>query len=249
MLEWVIVMIELLKSHTSVRKYTDEPIPKEKLYEMLEAAQYASSSHFVQAYSVIHVTDREKMEELGKLSKNERQFETAAAALLFCADLKRLEHAAKFHDEKLEGKNVESFIVPIVDTAIFAQNFVVAAEAEGYGICYIGGVRNNPKEISELFELPNYVIPLFGMTVGVPARQNEVKPRLPLEAVVHENRYDETKYESLLKEYDETMREYYRRRTRNKKDLTWTKSMADFVSVERRKHMKEFVQSKGFLQE
>lgn len=242
-------MIDILKSHTSVRKYTEEQIPKEKLYEMIEAAQHASSSHFVQAYSVIHVTDKKKMEELGKLSQNEYQFKTAPVALLFCADLKRLQYAAKLHDEKLEGGNVESFIVPIVDTAIFAQNFVIAAEAAGYGICYIGGVRNNPKEISELFDLPDYVIPLFGMTIGVPARKNEVKPRLPLEAVVHENRYDETKYDELLKQYDETMREYYLRRTRNKKDLTWTKSMADFVSVERRKHMKEFVQSKGFLQE
>src|SRR5690606_10012555 len=153
----------------------------------------------------------------------------------------------KFHDEEIEGGHVENFIVPIVDTALFAQNFVVAAEAEGYGICYIGGVRNNPKEISELLNLPNYVMPLFGMTVGVPDQQNEVKPRLPLQAVVHENEYNEEKYETLLDEYDETMKKYYLRRTKNKKELTWTKSMADFVSVKRRTHMKEFVQSKGFL--
>lgn len=248
-MKWVIVMIEVLKSHTSVRKYKDEQIPDEVLNRLLEAAQHASSSHFVQAYSVIKVTDSNKLEELGKLTNNEYQFQTAPVGLLFCADLKRLEHAAKFHGEELEGENVESFIVSVIDTAIFAQNFVIAAESQGYGICYIGGARNNPQEISDLFDLPDYVLPLFAMSIGVPARQNEVKPRLPLEAVVHENGYDESKYNDLLKEYDETTREYYKRRTRNKKDITWTKQMADFVSVKRRLHMKEFIQSKGFLKE
>src|SRR5699024_9566544 len=67
--------------------------------------------------------------------------------------------------------------VAVVDTALFGQNFALAAESMGYGICYIGGVRNNPKQISELFNLPEHVIPLFGMTVGVPVKLNEVKPR------------------------------------------------------------------------
>src|SRR5699024_7388826 len=187
-------MIEVLKSHTSVRKYKDEPISKDEINRLLAAAQHASTSHFVQAYSVIHVTDAEKIASLGELSKNERQFQTAPVALLFCADLKRLEYATKVHGKEMNGTNVESFIVPIVDTALFAQNFVIAAEAEGYGICYIGGARNNPTQISDLFKLPDYVMPLFAMTVGVPDQQNEVKPRLPIEAIVHENGYDDSKY-------------------------------------------------------
>src|SRR5699024_2026634 len=168
-------MIEVLKSHTSVRKYKDEPISKDEINRLLAAAQHASTSHFVQAYSVIHVTDAEKIASLGKLSKNERQFQTAPVALVFCADLKRLEYAAKVHDEEVVGDSVESFIVSIVDTALFGQNFVVAAESKGYGICYIGGVRNNPQAISELFRLPDHVMPLFGMTIGVPDQANEVK--------------------------------------------------------------------------
>src|SRR5690625_4292755 len=158
-------MIDLLSSHSTVRKYKDEPISDEVFHRLLFAAQHASSSNFVQSYSVIHVKDTEKKEALGKLSKNELQFQTAALALLFCADLKRGEKAVKMHDKELISGTVETFLVATVDTTLFAQNFVIAAESKGYGICYIGGVRNNPKEISELFELPEYVVPLFGMTV------------------------------------------------------------------------------------
>lgn len=242
-------MLELLKSHTSVRKYSDEKISDEQLYELLEAAQYSASSHFVQAYSVIHVKDEEKINKFAALTNNEFQFTTAPVALLFCADLKRNVNAVEMHGKELIGDRVEDFLVAAVDTAIYAQNFVIAAESKGYGICYIGGARNNPAEISDLFDLPEYVIPLFAMTVGVPTKKNEVKPRLPLEAVVHVDGYNEEKYNDLLKEYDETYNNYIKARTNNKKDITWTESMADFWSKPRRAHLKDFIQSKGYLNE
>lgn len=242
-------MLDLLKSHTSVRRYTDEKISDEQLYEMLEAAQYAATSHFVQAYSVIHVKDEAKKDELAKLTNNEFQFKTAAVSLLFCADLKRNEKAVAIHDKEIVGNTVEDFLVASIDTALFAQNFVVAAESKGYGICYIGGARNNPKEISELFDLPEYVIPLFAMTVGVPQKLNEVKPRLPLESIVHVDGYDVDKYDEQLKAYDEEYNDYVRRRTSNKKDIKWSETMADFWPKVRRGHLKEFVQEKGYLTE
>src|SRR5699024_12705250 len=99
-----------------------------------------ASSHLFQADSVIQLKDEEKKQALGKLSINERQFDTAALSLLSCADLKSGQQAVDMHDKDIVGDTVEDFIVATADTAILAQNFVVAAEAEGYGICYIGGV-------------------------------------------------------------------------------------------------------------
>lgn len=240
-------MIKLLQSHTSVRKYTNEEIPKEVLHELLLAGQHASSSHFVQAYSVVHVTDEQKKEELKKWASNEVQFSTAAVVLVFCADLKRLEKASEMRGEPFEGSTAENLLVSVIDTALFAQNVAVAAESKGYGICYIGGIRNHIDEISKLLELPEYVMPLFGMTMGVPEKRNEVKPRLPLEAVLHENSYDDSKYESLLKQYDETMNEYYNKRSTNRKEQAWTDAMARFFRKPRREHMKQFIKEKGFF--
>lgn len=240
-------MLELLKNHVSVRQYTDEPISDATFHELITTAQHASSSHFVQAYSVIQVKDDEKRKKLGQLSNNEQQYNSAALALLFCADLNRLDHATKMHDKTIQSGTLENFIMATVDVSLFAQNFAIAAESKGYGLCFIGGVRNNIKEISELFNLPDHVIPLFGLTVGVPERKNEVKPRLPVENIVHVDTYDEGKYATLLREYDEIMEAYYRKRSTNQKNVTWTESMANFLSVKRREHMKDFVLSKGYL--
>ena len=237
---------ELLRSHSSVRKYTGEQISKETVIDLIETAQMAASSHFVQAYSVIWVTDEEKKAKLGELSNNDFQFKTAGASFLFCVDFKRLQAAGQKHGVDIVADSAENVLVGVADVALFAQNFVVAAEAMGYGICYIGGARNNPAEISELFNLPEYVFPLFAMTIGTPTKRNETKPRLPVAAVLHENSYDVEKYDALLDEYDATMEGYYASRSANQKTATWTKQMADFLIEQKRPYIKEFLATKGF---
>ena len=237
---------ELLRSHSSVRKYTGEEISKETVIDLIETAQMAASSHFVQAYSVIWVTDEEKKAQLGELSKNDFQFKTAGASFLFCVDFKRLQVAGQKHGVEIVTDSAENVLVGVADVALFAQNFVIAAEAKGYGICYIGGARTNPKEISELFNLPKNVFPLFAMTIGTPTKRNETKPRLPVAAVLHENGYDVEKYDTLLDEYDATMEEYYASRSSNQKMATWTKQMADYLIEQKRPHMKEFLASKEY---
>jgi len=241
------MMLSTMKSHTTVRKYTDEVISDDVFHELVEAAQHAASSNFVQAYSIIQVKDEEKKKELGRLSRNEYQYSTSALSLVFCADLHRAKHAVEKHGETMKGGNLENYTVATIDTALFGQNFALAAESQGFGICYIGGVRNNPREISQLFDLPDHVIPLFGMTVGVPVKINEVKPRLPVQAIVHEDSYNSSKYEKQLEEYDNVTQAYYRRRTKNRKDFTWSETMRDFLRVEKRSHLLNFVQSQGFL--
>lgn len=237
---------ELLRSHSSVRKYTGEQISKETVIDLIETAQMAASSHFVQAYSVIWVTDEEKKAKLGELSNNDFQFKTAGASFLFCVDFKRLQATGQKHGVDIVADSAENVLVGVADVALFAQNFVVAAEAMGYGICYIGGARNNPAEISELFNLPEYVFPLFAMTIGTPTKRNETKPRLPVAAVLHENSYDVEKYDALLDEYDATMEGYYASRSANQKTATWTKQMADFLIEQKRPYIKEFLATKGF---
>jgi len=237
---------DLLRNHSSVRIYDGNPISKEIIEELIATAQMAATSHFVQAYSVILVTDEEKKEQLGSLSGNPRQYETSGAAFVFCVDFKRLQIAGKLEGVEIVADTAENVLVGVADVSLFAQNFVIAAESMGYGICYIGGVRNKPAEISELLNLPDHVFPLFGLTIGVPARRNEVKPRLPVAAILHENEYNAQQYEELLPNYNETIEAYYNSRSSNRKIDNWTKQMADFLMEQRRPHINEFLAKKGF---
>ncbi|KXH80897.1 oxygen-insensitive NADPH nitroreductase [Sporosarcina sp. HYO08] len=240
------MVIELLTAHASVRKYKPVPLQSEDVRELIQAGQHAASSHFVQAYSVIHVTDEQKRKELADLSKNPNQILSAGAVLVFCADYCRLQKAAQLLDREIDFSYAENLLVSTVDVSLFAQNVAIAAESKGYGICYIGGVRNAPEEISALFNLPKGVVPLFAMSIGVPDEENEVKPRLPVEAIIHENSYDPEKYEEILPAYDQTMNAYYLSRGSNQKDANWTTSMANFLETPKRTYMKAFLEKQGF---
>ncbi|WP_342506836.1 oxygen-insensitive NADPH nitroreductase [Sporosarcina sp. FSL K6-2383] len=240
------MVIELLTAHASVRKYKNSPLSKENVAELVRAGQHAASSNFVQAYSVIHVTDADKRAKLAELAKNPQQILSAGAVLVFCMDFHRIQQGAISLGKEIDFSHAENLLVGVTDVALFAQNVAIAAESQEYGICYIGGVRNAPEEISILFNLPTGVAPLFAMTIGVPDEANEVKPRLPIEAILHENNYDYDKYKDIIPIYDEIMNDYYQGRGSNQKNAAWSDSMAQFLGTPKRTHMKDFLKKQGF---
>jgi hypothetical protein len=98
---------------------------------------------------------------------------------------------------------VEKVLVAAVDTALSAENALIAARSFGLGGVMIGGIRNNPKKVKELIGLPEHY---YGAVVGF--------PRAPKEVVVHYNQYN-PKVELIqrLEEYEEISADYYNRRT------------------------------------
>jgi nitroreductase len=93
-----------------------------------------------------------------------------------------------------------------------AQNALTAAESMGLGGVFIGGVRSSIHELSDILNLPKYVIPLVGLCIGYPSGDKpELKPRLPKSMVLHENQY-QTLDKLKLANYDKTMLKYYENR-------------------------------------
>lgn len=175
--------ITLMKSHTSVRRFKEEAIPQEDLNEILSAAQMASSWKNFQSYSVILVRSQEKKDALFELVPQEA-IRQSAAFLLFVGDLNRAEKGARLHTDTFQPQGVEGLLITSVDAALAGQNTLLAAESLGYGGVIIGLVRYKSVELAELFKLPDYTYPAFGIALGVPNQQHDVKPRLPLEQVV-----------------------------------------------------------------
>ena len=83
-------------------------------------------------------------------------------------------------------------MLAVTDTAIAAQNAVVAAESFGIGSCYIGDIMENCDTQRSLLHLPDYVFPAVMLVFGWPTQQQKdrVKPqRCAMEHIVHENGY------------------------------------------------------------
>lgn len=240
--------IELMQRHRSIRKYKTTPLAAEQIEAIVKSAQMASSSSHVQAYSVIGVTDSELKRKLAVLSGNQSYVEESPLFLVWCADMYRLREACALNETEMVAGTMENFITATVDVALAAQNAAIAAESMALGIVYIGGIRSNPKEVSELLQLPELVYPVFGMCVGVPDHDPGIRPRLPLQAVYHHNAYkhDGAVVRQQIAEYDEIMHQYYLDRTKGTRDTTWSKEMADKYRQPSRTHMRSFLEDRGF---
>ena len=239
--------IELLKSHRSIRKFKDMPVNDEIAGIIMETAQCAATSNHVQAYTVIRVIDKKVRREIAELSGPQAWVEQAPLFLVFCADLTRLETACCMHAKALAKGFAEQFVVATVDTALLAQNAMIAAESLGLGGVYIGGIRNDPRKICDLLHIPEKAYPVFGMCLGYPDHAPPVKPRLPVEAFFKTDRYDRENEDGYLQAYDHITNTYYQTRDSNLKNQTWTGQIADFMSRKIRPHMKSFLQKQGFF--
>ncbi|MCU9612804.1 oxygen-insensitive NADPH nitroreductase [Caldibacillus lycopersici] len=241
--------IETILAHRSVRDFEDKKLTKEQIETIVKCAQSASTSSFIQAYSIIGVTDQAKKDQLASVAGNQSYVAKNGHLFVFCADFYRHEVIGEMEDANILQtiESTEKFMVGLIDAALAAQNAALAAESMGLGICYIGGLRNDLPKVCELLEIRERVIPLFGMVVGYPAKMNEQKPRLPLEHLYHENRYEAEKesYQQQLLTYNETIKHYYDTRTAGERVETWTEQMARTLSRRTRMYMHEFVKQKG----
>lgn len=241
-------IIETILNHRSIRNFEDKPLTREQIEIIVESAQAASTSSYIQAYSIIGVTDREKKKKLAELAGNQTYVEENGHFFVFCADLYRHEYIGK-----MEGRDVipsiestEKFMVALIDASLAAQNASLAAESLGLGICYIGGIRNNLNEVGKLLNIPERVIPLFGLAVGYPKKITDKKPRLPLSHVYHEEQYNTDHYEEELTSYNNVISNYYMERTAGKRTDTWTEQMAKMLEKKSRMYMKDYVQGQKF---
>lgn len=238
-------LIELLLQHRSIRKYTSKTIDRDLLERILLAGQAAATSSFAQAYSLVRITDSNLREKLAELSGNQAYVADCAEFFVCCADLARNRAICQQAGVSADPGYIEQLIIATVDTSLMAQNMVIAAESEGLGTCYIGGIRNNPQQVSDLLNLPDFVYPVFGLCLGYPAHNPETKPRLPRSVWVRENSYQQCDFGKDLEEYDQAVSGYYKTRTGNRKSTSWTEQMQNFLAKESRPHMLKFLQSRG----
>ena len=199
----------MVENHRSVRSYhTDREIPPEHERMIVAAAQRSSSSCNLQTYVFISVKDREKRKKIAGICAKQRYVYQANLFYLVCVDLYKMKIVTekagyRYYQEQF----FDSFLMAAMDTAIAAQSAALAAESLGYGICMIGGVRNHPEKIIEIMGLPEKVFPVTGLCVGIPAKTNPIKPRLPLKGVYFDGAYDPQAVEEAIEEYDRVMLE------------------------------------------
>ena len=174
-----------LSSHRSIRKYKSAPVPEDVLMRILEAGSRASSSGNMQPYSIIVTTDKTIKKKLLPHHFDQSMVMDAPVLLTFCSDFHRMRLWLKNNNAPENFDNFMSFLIGMIDATLASQNVVLAAEAEGLGICYMGTTLASNKEISEILALPKHVVPVIGFSLGYPDERPELRERLPMNGIIH----------------------------------------------------------------
>lgn len=190
-------MINTIFEHRSIRKYKSDLIPENILNKILEAGFRASTTGNMQVYSIIVTKDNENKKQLCNIHFGQKMVEEAPVILTFCADFNRFNKWCKQRQAEPGYDNYLSFFTAAIDALLAAQNVALAAESFGLGICYLGTTTYQADKLIEFFKCPMGVVPITTLVVGYPNENPELTDRLPYEAIVHDEKYNDYSPDSI----------------------------------------------------
>ncbi|MEM7345721.1 MAG: nitroreductase family protein [Chloroflexota bacterium] len=210
-------MIELAQRHRSIRSFTEQTIDDTLLQELLMAGLRSSSSGNMQTWSVIVTKDEANKHKLYEAHVRQGMILEAPLVLTFCADVFRLREWIRVNDAKQSFDDLLGFLTGAVDAVIAAQTISLAAESVGLGICYMGTTWWAADQIIDILELPEGVFPVTSLVIGYPAEAPELRDRLPLDLVVHQETYHRLSDEEIQQTHADREKKAWARYTANKK--------------------------------
>ncbi|MDE6277630.1 MAG: nitroreductase family protein, partial [Muribaculaceae bacterium] len=163
--------LDFFNTRATLREFNpDKHISPDELNALLEAASHAPTTGNMQLYSVVATRSPEGKKRLAPLHFNQPTVESCDILLTFCADFRRFEAWCTNRQAEPGYNNFHSFITALIDTTIFAQQFVTLAELNGIGSCYLGTATYSSEAIARVLQLPTRVVPVITLAVGYPAK-------------------------------------------------------------------------------
>ncbi|WP_176764624.1 oxygen-insensitive NADPH nitroreductase [Natribacillus halophilus] len=236
----------LMQTHQSIRKFKDTAVSEEIVTDLVESARWAPTSSHVQSYTIIRVNDQEKRDAISEVAANQKYVRESPLFLVFVADWhKHVINSEKFNAD-IQLEETENVLVGAVDVALAAENVLLAARSYGLGGVMIGGVRNDLHRVAEVLELPKHTFPVMGLCLGYPDQDPGQKPRFPKPMILHEDRYEASRYQEGLDDYERETSDYYERRTKGSKTDGWGANMVNLLGKPRRQQVTKFLKDQGF---
>ena len=160
-------VFETIKNRTSIRKYKQEKISKEKMDILIEAGRLAPTGANQQRFKLIIVDDEDIKKRLSVACNNQTFVGTASHVIAGTTD----------QDWKWNQ----------VDLAIVFEHIVLEAFELGFGTCWIGAFNEN--EVKKILNIPENVKIVALLTIGFPDETPEHNSRKAVKDIVSYNKY------------------------------------------------------------
>lgn len=205
--------LDFIYKRKSIRDYKDEPVPKEDILKMLDAAVHAPSPKHQQNWHFVVVQDKKMIEKIAEIVKEKHTYigsfagseeerkkfmnllpyytnfqRSACAVLVYACEYKMIEEkilkANNAGEDIINSIKASQSVAQGIGAAV--ENFLLAAASMGYGTCYMTGPSYASKEIEEVvgFNKQGYEL-MSIISLGVPQDKTPAQPkRKPLDEVV-----------------------------------------------------------------
>ncbi len=194
------VILDLVYSRRSIRRYQQVPVPREVIAELLEAARWAPSAHNRQPWRFAVIEEVETKRALAKamgerlradleqdgarpdvigaeVSRSYARIVDAPAAIVACVTMRDMDEYTDTRRKKAE------WTMAVQSVAMAVQNLLLAAHAYGLGACWMCAPLFVTDTVREVLGLEPDWEPQALITIGYPA-ETKTKTRAPLEAIV-----------------------------------------------------------------
>jgi nitroreductase len=177
--------LEAIRTRSSVRRFSEQPVEPEKLQAVLEAVQQAPSWSNRQCWQLVVVQGQEVRNTISQLSFVESFFATygyktnpaqkglaqAPVVIVACAD-------------PLQSGDLRGEQYYMADMGIAAQNLMLAAHDQGLGSVFVGVF--DEEQLKKLLGIPPGIRIVGLFPLGYPAGESKGgPPRKPLSEFVH----------------------------------------------------------------
>lgn len=244
--------VERMQERASCRRFQNKHIPDDHLKEILETGIRAASGGNLQPYSIIVVKDKQKNQKLAELCFDQKFMGEAPINLIFLLDYYKLGRYARLHKAPFTTHNsFLPFIINLEDIVCAAQSIETAAWQKGIGSVYIGSVLEAGLEVARIFNLPKYTYPVLILTIGYPEKELSLRPRLPYELTVFEEKYpnltDEEILDGFRTKYGDAFRKLPKDESKRKEWIETIKSalMTSYSEDETKEIIAEICENEG----
>ena len=161
--------IDAIIGRRTIRQYTPDPIPAEKLEVLLRAAMSAPTANNRQPWHYVVITDRTTLDRIGEFHRHGAMLKQATAAILVCGDLQ----LARYHGHM------------ILDCAAATENILIAAHAIGLGAAWLGIYpwEDRQAAIRQFLTMPAEIDPIALVSIGYPSEEKASSERYKPERI------------------------------------------------------------------
>ncbi len=161
-------ILKAIYERRSIREFTDKPVSREEILEILKAASWAPSGLNNQPWRFAILWKKESKKKIAQFTRYGHIIESSAVAIPVFLD-----------------KTVSyDYVKDCQSIGACLQNLLLAVHAHGLGAVWIGEILKNKDKVRESLGLPENLELMAVVAIGHPLHRNQRSHRKSLEELI-----------------------------------------------------------------